>query len=48
MNDEYGNEEDFIDYLEGDEILEDPDIDDEDREVLNDRILGIINVFQNI
>lgn len=28
--------------------LDDQDIDDQDREVLNDRILGIINVFQHI
>lgn len=31
-----------------DDPLDDQDIDDQDREVLNDRILGIINVFQQI
>ena len=29
-------------------MLDDQDIDDQDREVLNDRILGIINIFQHI
>lgn len=28
--------------------LDDQDIDDNDRQVLNERILGIINVFQNL
>jgi len=34
--------------LDGEEVLEDQDIGDADREVLNDRILGIINVFSHI
>ncbi len=40
MEDEYGNEEEF-----DEDLLDDQDIDDQDREVLNDRILGLINVF---
>ena len=45
LDDEYGNEDDF----DGEEeILDDQDIDDHDREVLNDRILGIINVFSHM
>lgn len=43
MEDEYGNEEEF-----DEDLLDDQDIDDQDREVLNDRILGLINVFSNI
>ena len=43
MEDEYGNEEEF-----DEDLLDDQDIDEQDREVLNDRILGLINVFQNI
>jgi len=52
--DEFGNEieineDEFEDEMEGPEdVLDDQDIDDQDREVLNDRILGIINVFQHI
>lgn len=43
MEDEYGNEEEF-----DEDLLDDQDIDDQDREVLNDRILGLINVFQQM
>lgn len=52
--DEFGNEieineDEFEDEMEGPEdVLDDQDIGDQDREVLNDRILGIINVFQHI
>ena len=42
---EYGYEEEYADALEGEEILDNQDLDAADREVLNDRILGIINVF---
>lgn len=42
LDDEYGNEEDFID--DGD----DQEVDQQDREILNERILGIINVFGSI
>ena len=37
LNDEYGE------Y--GDEVLDDQDIEGNDREILDDRILGILNVF---
>lgn len=33
---------------QSEDVLDDQDIDDQDREVLNDRILGIINIFQHI
>ena len=40
LNDEYGGEYDY-----GEEILDDQDIEGNDREILDDRILGILNVF---
>lgn len=47
--DEFGNEIPFDDTQDlPEDPLDDQDIDDQDREVLNDRILGIINVFQHI
>jgi hypothetical protein len=46
LNDEYGNEEDFEDFDE--DALDDQDIGGGDREILDNRILGIIDVFQNI
>lgn len=45
---DYGYEEEYADALEGEEILDNQDLDDADREVLNDRILGIINVFSQM
>lgn len=47
--DEFGNDNQFdLDKDLSEDPLDDQDIDDQDREVLNDRILGIINVFQHI
>lgn len=43
LDNEYGNEEDFED-LEQDC----PDIGDGDRKILNDRILGLVTMFQHI
>ena len=47
-NEEYGDEDDVGIIPEGMVDLDEQDIDDDDRQVLNDRILGIINVFQNV
>ena len=48
-NEEDGDEDDDVGVIpEGMLDLDEQDIDDEDRQVLNDRILGIINVFQNV
>lgn len=41
LNDDYGGE--YDDY--GEELLDDQDIDNGDREILDDRILGILNIF---
>lgn len=43
--DEFGNDYQFDLEKDSEDPLDDQDIDDQDREVLNDRILGIINVF---
>ena len=40
LNDEYGGEYDY-----GEELNEDQDIEGNDREILDDRILGILNIF---
>ena len=46
LADEYGNEFDLDE--EAKNIQQEQDIYEEDRQVLNDRILGIINAFQSI
>ena len=40
LNDEYGGEYDY-----GEEMNDDQDIEGNDREILDDRILGILNIF---
>lgn len=47
MNNEYGNEEDLGDIDDFEEEI-DQDIGGGDREILDNRILGIIDVFQNM
>jgi hypothetical protein len=44
MNNDYGNEEDLGDIDDFEEEM-DQDIGGGDREILDNRILGIINVF---
>lgn len=46
--DEYGMEEDGLEIPQNIEDLEDQDISRQDREVLNERILGILNVFNDM
>ena len=46
LADEYGNEFDLDEETKN--IQQEQDINEEDRQVLNDRILGIINAFQSI
>ena len=46
LADEYGNEFDLEEETKN--IQQEQDINEEDRQVLNDRILGIINAFQSI
>jgi hypothetical protein len=46
LNEEYGNEEDFGDEYEEENY--DQDIEGKDREILDNRILGIIDVFKNM
>jgi hypothetical protein len=47
LNNDYGNEDDLADFMEQEELLDEQDINDGDREVLNDRFLGIIDVFKH-